>query len=655
VGPPRRTLIRALAWSLPPVLVAATVVLDRVVGADLGMPIGYLPIVLSTVACWLVGVVVTGRSFSQRAGWAFLGLASALAWSGVADEYVTPVADPASGTDPLPATPLVATLSDSSFVWWFVFLALVLQFTPPKRPQGQLAIWLPRVTVAAGVVFQVTALLRSKPLDPPLEEFVSPLAIHSLAGPIGVLATVSIFLVGGCLLASVFALVAAWRRSTGDSRRQLLWLAAGAAPVAPAVVAAFALSRADQYELVAAILGMAIVSLVLGAGFSVLRYRLYDVERVVAESAAYAIASVAIVAIYVAVVVVTSRSTPIDGSSPPATIAATLAGVAVGRASYVWALRAVSRRVNRTRFEAVETVRSGLARSTSDLDDLMVSALGDGVRLVYPLPDGGWVTSRGHGVEPRGSWADVGWHGTVIARLEFDPERQEREVVEAVARSAAPEIDNVALRAQLAQQVQAVTESRARLETAHLRERRRIERDLHDGAQQRLLALAMELQSAQLHGDPDRMRAALDEGAESARAAVRELRDLANGLHPAALADGGLVAALDDMARHSPVPLRVQVDTGRLDPGMEFTAWSVIGEAVVNAQKHAAAHAIEVDVQRRNGDLRLRVHDDGHGGANPDGPGLRGLRDRVEAARGRLTVTSEGTGTTVEAVLPCAS
>jgi signal transduction histidine kinase len=90
----------------------------------------------------------------------------------------------------------------------------------------------------------------------------------------------------------------------------------------------------------------------------------------------------------------------------------------------------------------------------------------------------------------------------------------------------------------------------------------------------------------------------------------------------------------------------------RLDAGTEFTAWTVIGEAVVNAQKHAAARGIEVDVTRQNGDLRLRVHDDGRGGANPDGPGLRGLRDRVEAAHGWLTVTSGDGGTTIEAVLP---
>src|SRR4029078_11035599 len=105
----------------------------------------------------------------------------------------------------------------------------------------------------------------------------------------------------------------------------------------------------------------------------------------------------------------------------------------------------------------------------------------------------------------------------------------------------------------------------------------------------------------------------LTEGAEAAQAAVRELRDLSNGLHPAALADGGLAAALDDMARHAPVPLRVQVEGDRLDPGIEFTAWSVIGEAVVNAQKHAAAHGIEVQVRRKNRDARLRVEHAGRG------------------------------------------
>ncbi len=655
MGPARQTLIRAVTWPLAPALLIATLAVDLWAGASARPVAADVPLVLAMVTCWLVGVLVTGRSFTQGAGWAFLGLGTALAWSALTDGYVAPAASDAPVTDRLPGTDVVAVLSDSSFVWWFVFLALVLQLTPPGRREGRLGRWLPTLTVATGTTFQVAALLRSRHLDPPLEDFVSPLAVHRLAGPIGTLATVSVYLLGLCLIASVFVLVGAWRRSRGDARRQLLWLAAGATPVAPAVVAAFVLSGGDQYVAASTVLGLAIVALVLGAGFSVLRYRLYDVERVVTESAAYAIASVSIVAVFVAVVVVVTRSTPVDGSSQPVTVAATLAGVAVARASYLWGRRAVGRRVNPALFEAVETVRAGLAGPSADLDDLVVAALGDKARLVYPSADRRWVTSQGLGVTPGRSFVVVQRHGSLVARLEFDPERGDRQVAEAVAAVAAAEIDNVALRAELAQQVQAVTESRSRLETAHLRERRRIERDLHDGAQQRLLALAMELQSARLNGDPARMQAALDEGAESARTAVRELRALANGLHPAALADGGLAAALDDMARHSPVPLRVQVAPDRLDPGTEFTAWSVIGEAVVNAQKHAAAHHVEVDVERRNGELRLRVHDDGGGGANPDGPGLRGLRDRVEAAKGQFTLTSGQDGTTVEAVLPCVS
>ena len=165
----------------------------------------------------------------------------------------------------------------------------------------------------------------------------------------------------------------------------------------------------------------------------------------------------------------------------------------------------------------------------------------------------------------------------------------------------------------------------------------------------------MELQTARLNGDPDRMRQALADGSDSAQAAVRDLRALANGLHPAALADGGLPAALDDLVRHSPVPMRIHVECGRLDPGTEFTAWSVIGEAVVNAHKHAGARAIEVDVAREDGRLHLSVRDDGRGGANPDGPGLRGLRDRVETAHGRMSLASGPSGTTLQAVLPCGS
>jgi len=187
-------------------------------------------------------------------------------------------------------------------------------------------------------------------------------------------------------------------------------------------------------------------------------------------------------------------------------------------------------------------------------------------------------------------------------------------------------------------------------------ERRRLERDLHDGAQQRLLALGAQLQAALINGEPARQRAALATGVEQSRVAVQELRALANGLHPAVLTDGGLGAALDDLATRLPVRVLIDEPDRRWPIQIEATAWFVACESVSNAVKHAGATTVSVVVRRDGDALLLCVEDDGRGGADPDGSGLRGLADRVEAVGGRLIVrTSAGHGTTVEAVLPCES
>jgi signal transduction histidine kinase len=218
------------------------------------------------------------------------------------------------------------------------------------------------------------------------------------------------------------------------------------------------------------------------------------------------------------------------------------------------------------------------------------------------------------------------------------------------------ELDNVRLRAELARQVTEVTESRRRMASAQRDERRRIERDLHDGAQQSLLALALDLQAAQLVTDDERAGRALSEGVGAARSAVRQLRDLANGLHPTTLTDGGLQAAFEELSHRSQVPVVLDVRVPRLDAALEFTAWLVVSEAVVNAQKHAGAERIGVSARMDHDVLCLTVDDDGKGGAQPEGHGLQGLRDRVEAAGGRLLLRSPvGEGTTIEASLPCGS
>jgi signal transduction histidine kinase len=649
MAPVGRTLIRALTWSLAPALGVATFVAGAR-GPTPALELGDVAYVALLAACWLVGVVITGRSNEQSAGWAFLGLATALSWSSFTDEYAPP-----GDLHPLPGYGVVATFSDTSWVWWFVALALVLLYTPPGPREGWLGRRLPAVTLAAGAVFQGLALIRSTELDPPYEGVVSPWAVPALKEPALIGSRIVVYLVGACVIAAAVLLVRAWRRTTGEAHRQLLWLVAGAMPVAPAVAAGYFLSTADQTTVATLLLILAMLSLVSGAAFSVLRYRLYDVERVVTESAAYAIASVSVVAIFVVVLVVISGSTPIDANSQGSTIAATLAGVVVARASYVWGRRAVGRRVNRTRFDAVETVRTGLSDSAADLDQLVAAALGGGARVVYPAA-GGWVTAQGHEVTPADAYVELRRRDELTARVEYDPERNDAEVVEAVAAAAAPEIDNVALRAELARQVEVVTESRARLATAHLDERSRIERDLHDGAQQRLLSIALQLQAARVNGEPAALTREVDRAIVDLGETVQELRALAAGLQPAALTGGGLLAAVVDLAGR--IPLRVDFDVvdRRFPARIEAAAWFVIAEAMANVVKHARTDEVCISVAASDQQLRIVVTDCGVGGADEHGHGLGGLADRVTALHGSLAVRGlEPHGTEVEAVLPCAS
>ncbi|WP_354701057.1 PAS domain-containing sensor histidine kinase [Paraconexibacter sp. AEG42_29] len=210
--------------------------------------------------------------------------------------------------------------------------------------------------------------------------------------------------------------------------------------------------------------------------------------------------------------------------------------------------------------------------------------------------------------------------------------------------------------------LQSVEASRARIVAAADAERHRIGRDLHDGAQQRLVHLLMTLQRAgtQLTRDAEAAAAAatIDEAARDARAAIGELRDLVAGIHPAILTNRGLHAAIAALTVRTPVPVEIDVPPGRWPSAIEATAYFVVAEALTNVAKHAApaTHAA-VRAVARDGELVVRVADDGPGGADlAGGTGLRGLEDRVAVAGGSLTVVSApGSGTTVEARIPLAT
>ncbi|GAA3241519.1 sensor domain-containing protein [Dactylosporangium siamense] len=216
------------------------------------------------------------------------------------------------------------------------------------------------------------------------------------------------------------------------------------------------------------------------------------------------------------------------------------------------------------------------------------------------------------------------------------------------------------VRAELALRVAAVERSRADLMAAADAERRRIERDLHDGMQQRLVSLAMNLGIARAGGDglPEPLREAIVRAHDDAKQALTELRHIVRGLFPAVLDDRGLDAALSGIVAGSPVPTRLHADLPRRPPvAVEAVAYFVVAESLANVAKHASATRAGVDVRLvpERPELRIVITDDGVGGARPErGTGLRGLAQRVSSVDGTLTVDSpEGGPTTIVVVLPC--
>jgi signal transduction histidine kinase len=220
-------------------------------------------------------------------------------------------------------------------------------------------------------------------------------------------------------------------------------------------------------------------------------------------------------------------------------------------------------------------------------------------------------------------------------------------------------IEIARLRVQLRRQLAEVEASRARIVAAGYEERRRIERDLHDGTQQRLVSIGLAMRHAQHElrdGSPSRARETLDGAVEELSVAIEELRELARGLPPAQL-DAGLAPALEELAGRAPLPVEVRATAARLSPGVEAAAYFIACEGLTNAVKHARASKVVLSAAQDNGTLVVSVADDGIGGAQRgDGSGLTGLTDRVVAQGGMLTIASRpGEGTTLTAELPCGS
>lgn len=301
----------------------------------------------------------------------------------------------------------------------------------------------------------------------------------------------------------------------------------------------------------------------------------------------------------------------------------------------------------------------------AQLRDALARALRDpSVQVGYPAPDG-YVDSRGTvlAVAPGRQVSPLERDGQRVGVLVHDPAlREDRYVLEAVVSAAALELDNQRLAAEVRAQLGEVRASRARIVEAGDEQRRRIEHDLHDGAQTTFVTALVTLRLARQRfagreaPDPE-LVGLLDRIAELMGEGIDQLRDLAHGIHPAVLTETGLVAALETLAARAPCPVEVTAGTvPGLPPPLAATVYFVAAEALTNALKHAHARTIAIDVRHRaeDGVLRLTVADDGVGGADPDGgTGLLGLRDRVAVFDGTLAVRSErGRGTVVSVELP---
>ena len=459
-----------------------------------------------------------------------------------------------------------------------------------------------------------------------------------------------------------------FRRSHGIERQQLKWFALAGASAGVMLPASFALWYLTPVAGVLA--AVALTALPLAAGAAILRYRLYDIDLFISRTVGYATVTVLLASAYV--VITLALGTTLGRGSAWTTATATLVVAVSFRPVRARVQAVVDRRFNRSRYDALrrmteflEDVRAGRA-APEDVQVVLREILADpSLELLVFLPESQvYVDLAG---VPRTAADGARHHRISIERggqplsivlhdstNELSPDLRRR-VVEAGGLA----VEITRLRAELRLQLAGIKESRARIVAAGHAERRRIERDLHDGAQQRLVSIGLALRHAQHQlgsASVDGANDTLERAVAEVSVAIDELREIAHGLPPAQL-DAGLAPAFRDLARRAPLHVDVEVPNERFDLSVEAAAYFIGSEGLTNAVKHSDASRVTLTALRQHERLVVTVTDDGVGGAAPRrGTGLTGLTDRVAALGGTLLIQSDpGAGTTLTAELPCGS
>ena len=643
----------------------------------------------------VIGALIAMRRPDNPIGWLSLWTGVAIGASllgGLGGSLLTSAGDPA-GRYLVLLSAIFATSTSPALG----LLMLILLIFPDGRLPSRRWRWVLLTLLAVMSAGLVLSVVDPTPgyLDVGGGSDVSPLAIPGADGLVNALTTpfnIALNAVGVVVLASIFLRL---RGADAERRHQVRWVAY-AGSLALVLYAALGLAGNDPSGVLLALLvtGVAIAGIAVPAaiGIAVLKYRLYDIDIVISRTVVYGSLAALITGVYVGIAVgigelVGSGGKPNLGLSILAT-----AIVAVGFQPARERLQKVANRLvygrRATPYEVLSEFSGRVADSYASDEVLprMAQLLQEGtgaqhatvwlrsgdqlrVAAIHPAPGNGEMSR----VVPVGALSDAGdthaapveHQGEMLGALSVTKRRGESltpietKLMDDLAHQAGLVLKNVGLTAELMQRVEELRASRQRLVSAQDAERRRLERNLHDGAQQHLVALKVKLGLAEMLAarDPEKAKATIQQLKGDADEALETLRDLARGIYPPLLADKGLAVALESQARKATVPVTVEVDAiERYPQEIEAAVYFCVLEALQNTQKYARASTVTIRLRERDGQLQFEVEDDGAGFdtvSTPRGSGLTNMEDRLEALGGAVSLrSSPGAGTCLSASLP---
>ena len=673
---------RGLAWSLwaLAMVLAGAAVVFLVLGWSTPAPEGQFGFrgfaVIFAVSFGTVGALIASRHQSNPIGWIFLAGAIGSGFQELANQYA--IWAVLAHDPPLPLGTVAAWFP----AWIWLPATSTAMFLLLLFPNGHLPSRRWRIALWIGLAGTAISTFGFAFIPGPTENF------HPVRNPfgfgsketMGAIAAVGQFLYGLGIILSAAALFLRFRRSRGDEREQLKWLASSGAFLSLSFVTSFVGqglfgSRTGQVTFPVAILVIAgFITLPIATGIAILKYRLYDIDVVINKAVVYGALAAFISAVYVGIVVglgtlAGSRGSPFLSAVAAAVVA--LAFQPVRRRAQRLANRLVFGR-RATPYEVLSgfSDRLGEAYSVDDVLPRMARVLGEGIGADRVAV---WLRAT-HGFRPAAAWpsidglkqtpdippgaVEVRHQGELLGALTVEMPASEplagasAKLVTDLAGQAGLVLRNVRL-------IEELRESRRRIVAAQDDRARKLERDIHDGAQQQLVALAVKARLAEqmIERDPTKARELVDQIQIETTDALENLRDLARGIYPPLLADKGLVAALEAQTRKASVPVTVEADgVGRLGQDVEAAVYFCVLEALQNVAKYAQATVAEVRLRESNGSLAFEVVDQGVGfdpGSTTRGTGLQGMADRLAAIGGDLDVRSTpGGGTTVAGRIP---